>query len=81
VKAEGADLGVCFDGDADRCVIVDEKGAIVGCDHLTAVLAPHFLAKRPGSGVVYDLRSTKAVAEEIEKAGGKPIRAASGTCS
>jgi len=74
VKSEGADLGLCFDGDADRCVVVDERGEVVGCDHLTAALAGHFLAQRPGSGVVYDLRSTKAVPEEIAKAGGKPVR-------
>ena len=74
VKAEKADLGVCYDGDADRCVIVDEQGAIVGCDHLTAALVPFFLGARPGSSVVYDLRSTKAVPEEIERAGGKPVR-------
>jgi phosphomannomutase len=46
----------------------------VGCDHLTALLAKHFLAISPGAAVVYDLRSTKAVAEEITKAGGKPVR-------
>ena len=74
VKKEKADLGVCYDGDADRCVIVDETGEIVGCDHLTAALVPYFLGDRPGSSVVYDLRSTKAVPEEIERAGGKPIR-------
>ncbi|MEM8757163.1 MAG: phosphomannomutase/phosphoglucomutase [Planctomycetota bacterium] len=68
-----ADLGLCFDGDADRCVVVDENGGIVACDHLTAVLAPHFLKDSPGTTVVYDLRSSKAVAEEIEKAGGKPL--------
>ncbi len=74
VKAEKADLGLCFDGDADRCVVVDEKGAIVGCDHLTALLARHFLARSPGSAVVYDLRSTKAVEQEIVKAGGRAVR-------
>ena len=74
VRDKGADLGLCFDGDADRCVIVDEKGRIVGCDHLTAVLASHFLKQSPGSPIVYDLRSTKAVSEEVEKAGGRPIR-------
>lgn len=74
VKKQKADLGVCFDGDADRCVIVDEKSQIVGCDHLTAALTPHFLAKSPGAAIAYDLRSTKAVEEEIIKAGGKPIR-------
>ena len=77
VVEKKADLGICFDGDADRCVIVDEKGGIVGCDHLTAVLASWFLkkaGKASGQAVVYDLRSTKAVSEEIVKAGGKPIR-------
>ena len=74
VKTQKADIGVCFDGDADRCVIVDERGQVVGCDHLTALLARHFLARRPGAAVAYDLRSTKAVEEEIRAAGGKPIR-------
>jgi phosphomannomutase len=74
VKKHDADLGACFDGDADRCVLVDEKGNIVGCDHLTALLARHFLAKKPGAAVCYDLRSTKAVEEEIRAAGGKPVR-------
>lgn len=74
VVREKADLGVCYDGDADRCVIIDEKGHAVGCDHLTALLCRHFLAKYPGSAVAYDLRSTKAVEEEIVKAGGKPVR-------
>lgn len=69
-----ADVGFCYDGDADRCVAVDEKGHIVGCDHLTALLARHFLESSPGSAIVYDLRSTKAVAEDITKAGGKPVR-------
>ncbi|MFA6043533.1 MAG: phosphomannomutase/phosphoglucomutase [Phycisphaerales bacterium] len=69
-----ADVGFCYDGDADRCMAVDEKGHIVGCDHLTALLAKHFLAKRPGAAVAYDLRSTKAVEEDILKAGGKPVR-------
>jgi len=74
VLTEAADLGVCFDGDADRCVIIDEKGKTVGCDHLTALLARKFLATAPGAAIVYDLRSTKAVAEEVTKAGGKPVR-------
>jgi phosphomannomutase len=69
-----ADVGFCYDGDADRCVAVDEKGQIVGCDHLTSLLAKHFLAKHPGSSIVYDLRSSHAVMEDIAKAGGKPVR-------
>ena len=69
-----ADFGICFDGDADRLVIVDEKSQIIGCDHLTAFLAKSFLAKHPGSSIVYDLRSSKAVEEEVRKAGGTPVR-------
>jgi phosphomannomutase len=74
VVREKADAGFCYDGDADRCMVIDEKGQPVGCDHLTALLARHFLAKSPGSPVVYDLRSTRAVAEDVAKAGGVAIR-------
>lgn len=74
VLKEKADVGFCYDGDADRCMVIDEKGKAVGCDHLTALLAKHFLTKTPGSPIVYDLRSTKAVAEDVLKAGGKPVR-------
>lgn len=74
VIAQKADVGFCYDGDADRCVVVDEKGRIVGCDHLTVVLGKHFLLTNPGAAIVYDLRSTKAVSEDIAKAGGKPVR-------
>lgn len=74
VVAQKADIGICFDGDADRLVVVDETGAIVGCDQLTAVLAKWFLDRNPGATVIYDLRSTKAVEEEILKAGGTPVR-------
>jgi len=74
VVKEKADCGFCYDGDADRCVLIDERGEIVGCDTLTAVLARHYLARYPGAGIVYDLRSTKAVEEDILAAGGKPYR-------
>lgn len=69
-----ADLGVCFDGDADRCILTDEKGNIIGCDHLTALLADHFLSQSPGATVVYDLRSSKSVPEAIRSHGGEPAR-------
>jgi phosphomannomutase len=69
-----ADVGFCYDGDADRCMAVDEKGKIVPCDLLTALLAKHFLSKSPGAAIAYDLRSSKAVEEDILKAGGKPVR-------
>ncbi len=74
VVAEQADLGVSFDGDADRCVVVDERGETIGCDHLTAWLAQRFLARNAGSPIVYDLRSSRALPEMITEAGGKPVK-------
>ena len=70
------DLGACFDGDADRCMFVDENGQMIGCDLLTALLAKDFLARpeNKGSTIVYDLRSSHVVPEEVEKAGGVPKR-------
>jgi len=73
-----ADFGVCFDGDADRCILVDDQGNTVRGDLVTALLAPWFLKESPGSSVVYDLRSSRVVAEEIRKAGGQPRRERSG---
>jgi len=69
-----ADLGICFDGDADRLVVIDERGHAVGCDLLSAWLAAWFLKRSPGAAVVYDLRSTKALEEDIRDAGGVPVR-------
>lgn len=74
VVREKAELGACFDGDADRCMITDENGEIIGCDHLTALLCDHFLKQQPGSSVVYDLRASKVVQQTIEALGGKPAR-------
>ncbi len=74
VREHGAHLGACFDGDADRCMLVDENGATIGCDHLTAWLAGHFLKSHPGSTIIYDLRSSKSVQEAIESAGGTPAK-------
>jgi phosphomannomutase len=74
VRQNGANFGICFDGDADRCVIIDEYAQIVPNDLLTALLAKAFLTWSPGSAVVYDLRSSWVLREEIEKAGGKPKR-------
>jgi len=72
VKEHQADFGACFDGDADRCIFTDEKGQIIRCDHLTALLTQHFLLQSPGSGVAYDIRSSRGVAEAIQKFGGVP---------
>ncbi|OQA01195.1 MAG: Phosphomannomutase/phosphoglucomutase [Planctomycetes bacterium ADurb.Bin401] len=74
IKKRKADVGICFDGDADRLVMVDEKGETIGCDILTALMVPYFLKKAPGSAIVYDLRSSWVVREEILKYGGVPRR-------
>ena len=70
------DLAVCFDGDADRCVFLDENGKMIGSDMVTAVLAEDFL-KRPenkGATVVYDLRSSHVVSDVVKALGGVPKR-------
>ncbi|MGR3179768.1 MAG: phosphomannomutase/phosphoglucomutase [Candidatus Anammoxibacter sp.] len=69
-----ADFGVAFDGDADRCIFVDEAGNIVGADIITAVIADEFLAKEKNAIIIYDLRSSKVVAENVKASGGNPIR-------
>ena len=79
VKQHKADLGASFDGDADRCMLVDDAGGICGCDHLTAMLASHFVAiarsnpadKTPTT-IVYDLRASKVVEETILALEAKP---------
>ena len=78
VTRSKADFGVCLDGDADRCILVDNDGSPVRGDLVTALLAPYFLRKHPGSTILYDLRSSRVVAEEIRKAGGQPRRERSG---
>lgn len=70
----GAQVGVSFDGDADRCCFVDETGATLPADLVTALLAREFLKKHPGAPIVYDLRSSWVVKETIAEAGGRPIR-------
>jgi phosphomannomutase len=67
---EGADLGVAFDGDADRCFFVDDTGEFVPGDFVTALLAEAVLEKEHGAKVIYDVRASRAVRETIERAGG-----------
>ena len=76
VLETGADLGACFDGDADRCFFIDEQGKTIGCDLITALLAQDFLSRpgTKGSRVVYDLRCSHAVSDVITAAGGVPLR-------
>ena len=74
VSAGGCDLGVAFDGDADRAILIDEQGHFISADKLTGLLAPRFLKSEPGATIVYDLRSSWATKEAIEEAGGVPLR-------
>ncbi len=74
VKENGCDLGVAFDGDADRAILIDEKGRAISADKITGLLAPRFLRVEPGATIVYDLRSSWATKEAIEEAGGVPLR-------
>ena len=70
---EGADFGVAFDGDADRCFFVDDTGEFVPGDFVTALLAQTILAKNPGAKIIYDVRASWAVSDTIEAAGGIPL--------
>jgi phosphomannomutase len=71
VKRSGAAFGVAFDGDADRAVFVDDRGEPISSDLMTGLLARYQLRKHGGGRVLYDLRSSRATAEEIESAGGE----------
>lgn len=73
VRATGAQAGFCFDGDADRCAAVDERGVTVGCDILLAWMVQDMLRTKQGASVVYDLRSSRSVSEIIKECGGIPV--------
>jgi phosphomannomutase len=72
VRETGADLGIAWDGDADRCFFIDDTGRFVDGDFLTAILAEHLLAKTAGDGaaILYDVRASRAVADVVARAGG-----------
>jgi phosphomannomutase len=70
----GADLGLAFDGDADRCFVVDEQGRVVSPSALTALIAVRELARQPGAHVIHNLITSRAVPETIERHGGVPVR-------
>ncbi|HLX32685.1 MAG TPA: phosphomannomutase/phosphoglucomutase [Gaiellaceae bacterium] len=70
---EGADLGVAFDGDADRCFFVDDTGEFVPGDFVTALFAESLLAKEPGAKVIYDVRASRAVPDTIARDGGEAL--------
>jgi phosphomannomutase len=71
VRETGADLGIAWDGDADRCFFIDDTGQFVPGDFLTAIFAEHLLARQPGASILYDVRASWAVPRTVEAAGGK----------
>ena len=71
VRAEEADLGIAWDGDADRCFFIDDAGEFVDGDFLTALLAESLLGKSPGEAILYDVRASRAVPDTVAAAGGK----------
>jgi phosphomannomutase len=73
VVEKGADLGIAWDGDADRCFFIDEQGAFIDGDFMTALLAESMLEKQPKSTVLYDVRASRAVADIVEGAGGRAL--------
>jgi phosphomannomutase len=72
-QEEGADLGVAYDGDGDRCFFIDDSGEFVPGDFVTALLAESMLEKEPGAKVIYDVRASWGVPRTIEAAGGVPL--------
>jgi phosphomannomutase len=70
VRAEQADLGIAWDGDADRCFFIDDTGAFVDGDFMTALLAESILEKQPGADILYDVRASRAVPDTVRRLGG-----------
>jgi phosphomannomutase len=73
VRAEGAELGIAWDGDADRCFFIDDEGEFVDGDFLTALLAESILEKEPGATILYDVRASRAVRDTVERRGGTAL--------
>jgi phosphomannomutase len=73
VVAEKADIGIAWDGDADRCFFIDGTGAFISGDFITALLAEAFLLKHPGATVIYDLRASYAVKDTVARMGGTSL--------
>jgi phosphomannomutase len=73
VVKHGADLGIAWDGDADRCFFIDDGGAFVDGDFLTALLGESVLSKHPGATILYDVRASRAVPDTVERGGGRAL--------
>ncbi len=78
VRAQGADLGIAFDGDGDRLGVVDESGAIVWADQVLLLLAGEVLRHAPGACIVGDVKSSRVLFEEVARLGGRPVMGPSG---
>ena len=74
VVAVGADIGLAFDGDADRCFLVDERGAVVSPSVVTALIAARELRKEPGATIIHNLITSRSVPEIVRELGGVPVR-------
>jgi len=73
VKGEGADVGIAYDGDADRIGVIDEKGRIIWGDYLLILFSREILKKKPGEKIIFEVKCSQALVEEIERMGGEPI--------
>ena len=73
VIRQQADIGIAWDGDADRCFFIDGSGEFISGDFVTALLAEAFLLKHPGATIIYDLRASRAVKDVVERYGGRPL--------
>jgi phosphomannomutase len=73
VRRQGADLGIAWDGDADRCFFIDDTGSFVDGDFLTAILATSMLRKNPGETILYDIRASRAVPDIVHELGGTAL--------
>ncbi len=73
VVRDGADIGIAWDGDADRCFFIDGSGEFISGDFVTALLAEAFLLKHPGATIIYDLRASHAVKDTVERYGGRAL--------
>jgi phosphomannomutase len=74
VRRTGADIGLAFDGDADRCFVVDERGELVSPSTLTALIAARELAQHPGATIIHNVITSRAVPELVAESGGTPVR-------
>src|SRR5690606_41194068 len=80
VREVGADVGLAFDGDADRCFVVDENGDPVPPSAITALVAVRELKKEPGATIIHNLITSKAVAGIVREHGGRQVHTRGGTC-